>query len=69
MVDYDLLFEGLHPPGEGIECEQRLGYGWIQQPPYNVTGGLDSYQRLPVKAERQLVRTIVELLAEAEGKW
>lgn len=69
MVDYDMLFEGLEPPGEGIKIEQQLGYTWIQQPPYNVTGGLDSYQRLPVKAERRLALTVAELLAETEKLW
>ncbi|MCS7000202.1 MAG: GDP-mannose 4,6-dehydratase [Bacteroidota bacterium] len=66
MVDYDLLFEGIEPPGEGIAIEQQLGYTWIQQPPYNVTGGLDSYQRLPIKTERRLVQTVAELLAHVE---
>jgi hypothetical protein len=48
-----------------------LGYEWIQQPPYNVTGGLDSYQRLPIKAERRLASTVAELLAqfETDGAW
>lgn len=67
MVDYDLLFEGLEPPGEGIAVEQTLGYMWIQQPPYNVTGGLDSYQRMPIKAERRLASTVAELLAQVES--
>ncbi len=71
MVDYDMLFEGLEPPGQGLHVEQMLGYEWIQQPPYNVTGGLDSYQRLPIKAERRLASTVAELLAqfEIDGAW
>ena len=71
MVDYDMLFEGLEPPGQGLHVEQMLGYEWIQQPPYNVTGGLDSYQRLPIKAERRLASTVAELLAqfETDGAW
>lgn len=40
LVDYDMLFEGLTPPGLGVETLGKTGFGWIQQPLYNVTGGL-----------------------------
>lgn len=40
MVDYDMLFEKLTPPMQGVERMKELGFDWIQQPLYNVTGGL-----------------------------
>lgn len=40
MMDYDLIFEKITPPGKGIEREKELGFDWIRQPHYNVTGGL-----------------------------
>ncbi|GIV57012.1 MAG: hypothetical protein KatS3mg040_1780 [Candidatus Kapaibacterium sp.] len=46
---------------------KQFPYTWIRQPPYNVTGGLDSYQRMPIKAERRLASTVAELLAQVES--
>ncbi|MBL7998009.1 MAG: GDP-mannose 4,6-dehydratase [Candidatus Kapabacteria bacterium] len=39
MVDYDMIFEKLNPPMQGIEAQNALGFDWIKQPHYNVTGG------------------------------
>ncbi len=40
MVDYDMLFEKLNAPMKGIEGMKTMGFDWIQQPLYNVTGGV-----------------------------
>ncbi len=40
MVDYDMLFEKLAAPMKGIETLSHMGFDWIQQPLYNVTGGV-----------------------------
>ncbi len=40
MVDYDMLFEKLQAPMKGIEAVKTMGFDWIQQPLYNVTGGV-----------------------------
>ncbi len=40
MVDYDMLFEKLKAPMKGIESVKHMGFDWIQQPLYNVTGGV-----------------------------
>jgi GDPmannose 4,6-dehydratase len=40
MVDYDMLFEKLEAPMQGIEAINALGYNWIRQPLHNITGGM-----------------------------
>jgi GDPmannose 4,6-dehydratase len=40
MVDYDMLFEKLEAPMQGIEAINALGYTWIRQPLHNITGGM-----------------------------